>query len=160
MRAARSPGIAATRLARTSAPTATIAIEGAGTVGCGTAEMLCANRVHSHRPVTMPMGTPTTVPMIAATDACAGDGGDELAAGEAERLEQREVSASSSHGDGQSECQRDDRSRCEGDGEEGGRVAHRSVVHDLGRTLDRQQRDRPADRRHGLVRVGLIHDPL
>ena len=104
-----------------SAPTATRMIASAGTVGWRTAEMLWANRIHSHRPVAMPTGTPTSA------DDCGDrrlrcDGGGELAAGEAERLQEREVSASSSYRRGQREAERDDRTEREGGGEEDGRV--------------------------------------
>src|SRR5439155_15210509 len=63
VRAAMRPGIAATRLASTTAPAATRAIEPAGTLGAGTTWMLSANRSHRARPRAMPSGTPTTVPI-------------------------------------------------------------------------------------------------
>jgi len=71
VRAATRPGTAATRFASTRPPIPTATIAVAGTVGCGTAEIVRANRVQSQRPVTMPAGIPTTVPMRATTVACA-----------------------------------------------------------------------------------------
>ena len=71
--AATRPGRRATRLAKTTAPRATAAIERVGTVGCGTAEIPSANNVHSQRPRAIPIGIPSTTPMTAATDDVASD---------------------------------------------------------------------------------------
>ena len=88
VRAACSPGIAATRLASTSAPTATIASVTTGTVGCGTASIAAGEQLPEQRPVTMPIGTPTTTPMHDRDRRLPRDDGRQLPAGEAERLEQ------------------------------------------------------------------------
>ncbi len=69
VRAAMRAGIAATRLARISAPAATN-IREAGTEGWGTALMLRAKRIHSWRPMAMPTGTPTTAAIAAIAEAC------------------------------------------------------------------------------------------
>ena len=64
------PGMAATRLASISAPTAMRAIVAVGTVGCGTAWSALAKRRQNVRPTTMPTGTPIRVPMAMATVDC------------------------------------------------------------------------------------------
>ena len=151
MRAARRPGIAATRLASTSAPIATIAIDSVGTVGLGTAEISRANSVQSRRPATMPTGTPTMVPSSATTDACDGDGGRELTAGEPERLQEREVAPPAAHGGHEREGERQDRADREPGREEDRGAADGAVVHDLRRALNRHDRDVVA----GGFRVGV-----
>ena len=70
VRAATRPGTRETRLANTTAPRATAAIAGIGTVGWGTAEIPSANSVQSHRPRAIPIGTPASTPTTAATEDC------------------------------------------------------------------------------------------
>ena len=113
------------------------AIVSAGTVGWGTTWSAFANRSQSERPMTMPSGTPM---MHADADGDAGlpgDGRGELSAGEAERLEQRELASAATHRREQGEAERDDRAGGERGAEQRGRVAHRAVVDDLGGTLHR-----------------------
>ena len=68
--AARRPGMAATTLARTSAPSATSPMARSGTVGSGMAKSSCAKRSHMAWPKTMPSGTPIQTPMATVTVDC------------------------------------------------------------------------------------------
>src|SRR5579863_10236781 len=63
VRAARRPGIAATMLANTRAPSPIPTTTHAGTLGSGTAWMPFAKRSHKRRPTTTPSGRPIIVPI-------------------------------------------------------------------------------------------------
>ena len=142
-------GIAATRLARINAPTATN-IKDAGTVGWGTALMLRAKRIHSCRPMAMPTGTPTTAAITAITEACAGNRCGQLPGGESEGLQQGEVAPLSPDRRDQGESQCDDRTDGKARGKDDGCCSGGLVVDDLSRVLDAQDFDTVA----GSVRVG------
>ena len=64
------PGIAATRFAKTRAPTPIRITVNAGTVGAGTTLILRANEIHNARPTSTPSGIPTRQPTNAATLDC------------------------------------------------------------------------------------------
>lgn len=130
MRAADTPGGIATRIASTSAPTTTMMIWPRGTDGNGTAKISRAKRVHNQRPNTIPSGTPTTIPTVAATDACPRHGGQQLSPGDAESLEQREVPPAPSHRRCESQAERRHRAGRQSDGQQCGRRTGRAVVHD------------------------------
>ena len=131
VRAAWSPGIAATRLARTSAPTAMSAIVSAGTVGWGTAWIARAKRSQSDRPRMMPSGDADDDADGDGDRRLPGDDGCELTAGEAECFEEREFASAASYRCDECERERGDGADGQGDAEQCGCGAHRAVVDDL-----------------------------
>ena len=155
VRAAIRPGMAATTFASTSAPTAMITTVRTGTFGAGTTWISRAKRSQSHRPTTMPRGTPTIVPMTDGDARLPGDGRGELAVGEAEGLQQREVPPAPAHRSDEGEPEGDDRTDREPGARDGRRSPHRAVVDDLGRPLHREHRDAAVSGRAG----GLRHAP-
>jgi hypothetical protein len=70
VRDAIRPRIAATMLARKSAPTPMRTTEVPGNAGDGTASISCANASHKRRPRAIPTGIPTIVPIRTAMLDC------------------------------------------------------------------------------------------
>ena len=108
VRAARRPGTVATTTASARATTPIATIVPSGTVGSGTALISAANRSQSTRPRAMPAGIPTCAADDGGHACLHATRGRQLAPGEAERLEDGQVTPSAP-----------DR-RHEGDAERGG----------------------------------------
>ena len=122
-----------------------------------------AKRSQSHRPTTMPAGTPMTIPMTASTDAC-------QATAEAICLRTKPIdfnrarfAPSLSYGRGQRQPEGDRRAQGQARDQQGGRHPHGAIVHDLGGPLHSQDRDLVAIplsvRDGGKCSIGQLGDP-
>ena len=84
-------------MASTKAANAAASTDHTGTVGSGTAPICSAKRIHSHRPSTMPRGTPITTPTAAAMDVCQATAPGQLSLDETEDSEEGQISAAAPH---------------------------------------------------------------
>ena len=146
MRAASRPGSAATRLAKTSAPSTTRITDKTGTVGSGTALRLRANSVHSYSPSDDPDRHPHDDADHCGHRRLPSDRGPQLSRGETERLQQGQVPSAPADRCREGEAEGDDRPSGKADGEDDRGGADAAVVHDLGGTLNTEDGDVVADR--------------
>jgi len=130
--AATCPGRRATRLAKTTAPGPTAAIEWVGTVGCGTAEIA----VSEQRPQPPSQGDPDRDaehdPDHGGDRGLPGHRGSDLSLGESERLQEGELATALAARCDQRESERADGPDGEDGGEERGGRADAVGVDDLG----------------------------
>ena len=109
VRAAVRPGHVATRLARTSPPTTTMATVTAGTVGAGTTWISPAKASQSVRAERDPERRPDHDADSNRHRRLPGHRGGQLAPGESEGLEKRQIPAAAAHRRYQGEAERGDR---------------------------------------------------
>ena len=107
------PGIAATTLASTSAPTTMSTMTSPGTLGAGTASISCAKRSQRIRPSTMPTGTPIDDADRDGDTRLPRHGRRQLTTNESKGLQQREFAATPTHRGDQRQGEGGDGPQCE-----------------------------------------------